>query len=462
MLQRVRDDSLERRKTRHIHYITPSNLNGIGGQGLNTRLNSFLAEAEQDLRLQGEITENMAGGAYAGAPLAFPAPLAPYAARAEKTRGRLHRESESAIRTPFQRDRDRVIHAVAFRRLKHKTQVFISHEGDHYRTRLTHSLEVAQIARTLARALQLDEDLAECLALAHDLGHPPFGHTGEDVLVQCMAPYDGFDHNAQTLRLLTKLERRHADFDGLNLTWETLEGVVKHNGPLTGALAKKKDKLPAAIVEYAAAHDLWLDTFPSLEAQVSAIADDIAYNNHDVDDGLRAGLFSFDEARELPLVGPAIRTAEARWPAATRDILIAEAVSHLIGAMVDDVLAETRRRLAAAPPAHSDAVRRASSAYCRFSPKMEADLGGLRRFLHENMYRHYKINRARSQAKRIIKSLFDLFFTDPETLPPEWRQRYEGADNARLARVVCDYIAGMTDRYAAREYRRLFSVEFEG
>ncbi len=416
------------------------------------------------MKLQGQVPEDMPESAFdaPSGPMAFPAPLAPYAARAEASRGRLHTEAESAFRTAFQRDRDRVIHAVAFRRLKHKTQVFISHEGDHYRTRLTHSLEVAQIARTLARTLKLDEDLAECVALAHDLGHPPFGHTGEDVLVECMAAYNGFDHNAQTLRLLTKLERRHAAFEGLNLTWETLEGVVKHNGPISGPLAKKKEALPAAIVEYAETHDLWLDTFPSLEAQVAAIADDIAYNNHDVDDGLRAGLFSFAEARELPLVGPAIRSAEDRFPDAPRDILIAEAVSDLIGAMVEDVIAETKGRLVAVNPADADAVRRAPAALCAFSTEMETKLSGLRAFLHENMYRHYKVNRARSQAKRIIKSLFDLFFTEPETLPPEWRERYEGGSDARRARAVCDYIAGMTDRYAIREYRRLFGVEFEG
>jgi dGTPase len=416
------------------------------------------------MKLHGQVTEDMPESAFEplSRPMAYPAPLAPFAAQAEKTRGRLHKERESAMRTAFQRDRDRVIHAVAFRRLKHKTQVFISHEGDHYRTRLTHSLEVAQIARTLARALKLDEDLAECLALAHDLGHPPFGHTGEDVLVECMAPYDGFDHNAQTLRLLTKLERRHAAFDGLNLTWETLEGVVKHNGPLIGPLAKKNDPLPAAIVEYAKTHDLWLDTFPSLEAQVAAIADDIAYNNHDVDDGLRAGLFGFADARELPLVGDAIRAVEQRWPDAPRDILIAEAVSDLIGAMVEDVLSETRGRLIAVDPKDADAVRRAPAALCAFSAPMEAKLSGLRAFLHENMYRHYKVNRARSQAKRIIKSLFDLFFTEPETLPPEWRERYEGGGEAKRARAVCDYIAGMTDRYAVSEYRRLFGVEFDG
>ena len=391
--------------------------------------------------------------------LAFPAPLAPYAVHAQETRGRLHPEPESAIRTVFQRDRDRVIHAVAFRRLKHKTQVFISHEGDHYRTRLTHSLEVAQIARTLARALRLDEDLAECLALAHDLGHPPFGHTGEDVLKECMEPFDGFDHNAQTLRLLTKLERRHADFHGLNLTWETLEGVVKHNGPLTGPKARKPEELPAAITEYAKEHDLWLGTYPSLEAQVAAIADDIAYNNHDVDDGLRAGLFHFEEARELPLVGEALVRAEGRYPDAPADIQIAEAVSDLIGAMVEDVLTETRRRLETISPQGADEIRQADQAFVAFSPKIEADLQGLRAFLHENMYRHFKVNRARSQAKRIVKSLFNLFFSEPETLPREWRARYEGADDARLARIVCDYIAGMTDRYAMREYRRLFDVE---
>lgn len=397
-------------------------------------------------------------------PVAFPAPLAPYAARAEETRGRLHAEPESAARTPFQRDRDRVIHAVAFRRLKHKTQVFISHEGDHYRTRLTHSLEVAQIARTLARSLKLDEDLAECLALAHDLGHPPFGHTGEDVLKECMEPYDGFDHNAQTLRLLTKLERRHAAFDGLNLTWETLEGVVKHNGPLIGPLAKKAEPLPAAIVEYAESHDLWLDSFPSLEAQVAALADDIAYNNHDVDDGLRAGLFSFEEARTLPLVGEALARVEEKYPQAPRGVLIGEAVSDLIGAMVVDVLAETERRLEKAGPGDADAVRRAERAMCGFSEEMDAKLQGLRAFLHQNMYRHYKVNRARSQAKRIVKSLFELFFSEPETLPPEWRARYESgaaeANDAKLARIVCDYIAGMTDRYASREYLRLFGGHF--
>ncbi|MEE2691966.1 MAG: deoxyguanosinetriphosphate triphosphohydrolase [Pseudomonadota bacterium] len=388
-------------------------------------------------------------------PMAFPAPLAPYAAKAEETRGRLYAEPESATRTPFQRDRDRVVHSIAFRRLKHKTQVFIYHEGDHYRTRLTHSLEVAQISRSIARTLKLDEDLAECVALAHDLGHPPFGHTGEDVLKECMQAFDGFDHNAQTLRLLTKLERRHAAFEGLNLCWETLEGVVKHNGPLTGEGAKP---LPMAIAEYAKVHDLWLGTHAGLEAQVAAIADDIAYNNHDVDDGLRAGLFSFEEARDLPLVGPALRKVSEAHPGAPREILIAEAVSGLIGAMIEDVTAETGRRLSALRPAHADDIRHAGMQIVDFSPEMQAKVSGLRRFLHENMYRHYKVNRARSQAKRIVRALFDLFFAEPETLPPEWSARLRGGDDRRRARVVCDYIAGMTDRYAMREHERLFGA----
>lgn len=388
-------------------------------------------------------------------PLSFPAPLALYAAKAAESRGRLHAEKESPTRTPFQRDRDRVVHSVAFRRLKQKTQVFVSHEGDHYRTRLTHSLEVAQISRSIARTLKLDEDLAECVALAHDLGHPPFGHTGEDALKELMAPFDGFDHNAQTLRILTKLEKRHAAFDGLNLAWETLEGVVKHNGPLIGA---GRPPLPAAIDEYAKGHDLWLDSHAGLEAQVAAVADDIAYNNHDVDDGLRAGLFSFDDARALPLVGPALATVEKTYPQAPRDVQIAEAVSALIGAMIDDVVAETRARLDRVRPESADAVRRAGAQIVNFSDPMREQLAGLRAFLHENMYRHYKVNRARSQAKRIVRALFDLFQNEPETLPPEWFARQDGQGAAQRARVVCDYIAGMTDRYAMREYERLYGA----
>jgi dGTPase len=267
-----------------------------------------------------------------------------------------------------------------------------------------------------------------------------------------MAAYDGFDHNAHTLRLLTKLERRHARFGGVNLTWEALEGVVKHNGPLTGPNARKSEPLPAAIVEYAKAHDLWLGTYASLEAQVAAIADDIAYNNHDVDDGLRAGLFSFEAARDLPLAGEAFRRVEKIYPDAPRDIVIAEAVSDLIGAMIGDVVAQTRARLDDLKPKDADAIRHAGRQIVDFSPSMKEQLTGLRAFLHENVYRHYKVNCARSQAKRVVRALFDLYIAEPETLPPQWRA--SGADQPRS---VCDYIAGMTDRYAMREHERLFS-----
>ncbi len=392
-------------------------------------------------------------------PIAFPAPLAPYAAKAEETRGRLFPETESNYRSPFQRDRDRVVHSVAFRRLKHKTQVFIYHEGDYYRTRLTHSLEVAQIARTMARALKVDEDLAECVALAHDLGHPPFGHTGEDVLKECMVDYNGFDHNAQTLRLMTRLERRHATFDGMNLTWETLEGTVKHNGPLQGPGMKE---LPAAIVEYSAKQDLWLDSYASLEAQLAAMSDDIAYNNHDIDDGLRAGLFSFETALELPLFGRQLHAARKKHPDAPQEILVAESVSALIGFMVEDVIKTSQEHLLQLTPKSADDIRRAGVMVAEFSDPVRKELDGLRSFLMDNMYRHYEVMRARSQAKRIIAALFDLFLSEPETLPPEWHARYaayEGDNSgAKLPRIVCDYIAGMTDRFAIREYERLFGV----
>ncbi len=397
--------------------------------------------------------------------IAYPAPLAPFATHVKNSLGRLYDEPESRSRTPFQRDRDRVIHAIAFRRLKHKTQVFVYHEGDHFRTRLTHSLEVAQIARTLARLLQLDEDLAECLALAHDLGHPPFGHTGEDVLQDCMVDHGGFDHNAQTLRLLTKLERRHARFDGLNLTWESLEGVVKHNGPLIGPLAEKiaaqKGKalapLPMAIVEYDKSHDLQLASFPGLEAQVAALSDDIAYNNHDVDDGLRAGLFTLEEAKNVPLVGAAIAAVRGEFPDAPEDLLIAEAVSHMIGRMVDDVLAETKSRLAALKPQSAEDIRGAGHAMVAFSAEMQPQVMELREFLFARMYRHHKINRARSYARRVIRDLFHVFVKEPEILPPAWFALYENQGD--IHRIVCDYIAGMTDRYAYREHHRLFNAD---
>jgi dGTPase len=385
---------------------------------------------------------------------------APYACRPEESRGRLVAEPESAIRSVFQRDRDRIIHSTAFRRLKHKTQVFVYHEGDHYRTRLTHSIEVAQIARTICRSLGLDEDLAEALALAHDLGHTPFGHAGEEALDAAMQPYGGFDHNAQTLRLLTKLERRYAAFDGLNLSWETLEGVVKHNGPMTGKWADpaKRDRLPAAILEYAAVHDLELDTFAGAEAQVASLSDDIAYNNHDIDDGLRAGLFSIADLADVPLVGTVFGDVADRHPGLEPDRLIGESIRRLIDRMVADLLEETRARLAAARPRSADDVRRLGRPVVAFSGDMIARAGALREFLFERMYRHYKVNRMTSKARRVVGDLFGIFLNEPECLPAEWYGRADGPRTQRTARLVADYIAGMTDRFALKEHRRLFDM----
>jgi dGTPase len=385
---------------------------------------------------------------------------APYACRPEDSRGRLYPEPESPERSVFQRDRDRIIHSTAFRRLKHKTQVFVYHEGDHYRTRLTHSIEVAQIARTISRALGLNEDLAEALALAHDLGHTPFGHAGEEALDAVMQPFGGFDHNAQTLRLLTKLERRYAGFDGLNLTWETLEGVVKHNGPMTGAYAApaKRDRLPAAIVEYMAVHDLELDTFASAEAQVAALSDDIAYNNHDIDDGLRARLFTVDDLATVPLVRAVFAEVSAKYPGLEEERLVGESIRRLIDRMVADLLAETRSRLDAWRPRSADEVRRLGRPVVAFSDEMVAKAARLRDFLFERMYRHYKVNRMTSKARRVVTDLFQIFLDEPSCLPAEWQRRADGPRTQRTARLVADYIAGMTDGFALKEHRRLFDL----
>ncbi|NWH08842.1 MAG: deoxyguanosinetriphosphate triphosphohydrolase [Alphaproteobacteria bacterium] len=395
-------------------------------------------------------------------PLSFPAPFAgdaaPYATRPTQTRGRLYPEPESLTRTVFQRDRDRIIHSAAFRRLKHKTQVFVYHEGDYYRTRLTHSLEVAQIARSIARILGLDEDLAEALALAHDLGHTPFGHAGEDALNAAMAPFGGFDHNAQALKLVTALEHRYAAFDGLNLTWECLEGMVKHNGPLLGPHARGGE-VPAAILSYARAHDLELDRFAGLEAQVAAISDDIAYNNHDIDDGLRAQLFPLDALMAVPLVGPVFQELLDRYPGLERQRLIHEAVRRLMTLMIEDVVRETLRRIEQDHVRSVEEVRLASHPFCAFSADMAAYDAGLKEFLFANMYRHYRVNRSVAKAKRVVRELFDLFLNQPNVLPPEWARGCERPGSAETARVVCDYIAGMTDRYALEEHRRLFAIE---
>ena len=384
------------------------------------------------------------------------AALAAYACKPEESRGRLHAEPEAALRSPFQRDRDRIIHCAAFRRLKHKTQVFVYHEGDHYRTRLTHSLEVAQIARSISRVLGLNEDLAEALALAHDLGHTPFGHAGEDALEEVMAPFGGFDHNDQTLRILTRLEHRYAEFDGLNLTWETLEGTVKHNGPLVGPGIVKT--LPATIAEYVGRHDLELASHPSAEAQVAALSDDIAYNNHDIDDGLRAGLFAVADLAAVPVVGPIFGEVAARYPGLEEPRLIHETIRRVIDRMVGDLVGETQRRLAASRVACVADIRALGAPVVAFSAEMSANDKALKAFLFERMYRHYKVNRMASKARRIVQDLFQLLLAEPECLPTEWREHVDGKGSMTTARLVADYIAGMTDRFALDEHARLFDT----
>lgn len=381
---------------------------------------------------------------------------APYAELAANSRGRFVPEAPSRTRNAFARDRDRIIHSTAFRRLKEKTQVFVAHEGDHYRTRLTHSLEVSQIARSLAHALRLDQDLAETVALAHDLGHPPFGHAGEDELQAQMEPWGGFDHNVQTFRVVTKLEARYPAFDGLNLCWETVEGVVKHNGPVTHKLEEPAWR---AIADSARGWDLRLDSFASLEAQAAAIADDIAYNNHDVDDGVQAGLFTLADLADVPLIGPVLHQTRRDWPDLNERMIRLEAVRRMIGVMVEDVLAETQRRLADDGIGSVEDVRAARRTLVQFSEPMMADLGVLRRFLFERMYRHYRVNRTRSQARRLLAELFQLFMAEPEVLPTEWAELAATTDEHKRARAVCDYIAGMTDRYAIEEHRKLFRLD---
>lgn len=383
-------------------------------------------------------------------------PPAPFATRPDASRGRLHDEGPARERDAFQRDRDRIIHSGAFRRLQYKTQVFVYHEGENYRTRLTHSLEVAQIARSICRSLGLNEDLAEALALAHDLGHTPFGHAGEFALQDCMQDYLGFDHNAQSLRIVTKLERRYIAFDGLNLTWETLEGLVKHNGPLTGPYAEDPEPLPLAITEYIAGHDLELATFAGPEAQVAALADDIAYNAHDIADGLRAGLFRVDDLLGVPFIGPILDEVAVRNPGIESSRLVYETVRRLITAMVYDLLNETRCRLEVMRPASVEDVRAADRPLVAFSQAMVDHDKALKNFLFPNMYRHYKVNRMTSKARRVVRDLFHLFVDEPRLLPPDWQAGCDGPRTSRTARRVADYIAGMTDRFALDEHSRLF------
>ena len=385
-------------------------------------------------------------------PAIDPQRLKAYACRPEASRGRRVFEEESFLRTAFQRDRDRILHSAAFRRLEYKTQVFVNHEGDHFRTRLTHSLEVAQIARTAARYLGLNEDVAETVALAHDLGHSPFGHAGERALNAVLADFGGFDHNAQTLRVVTHLESRYAAFDGLNLTWETLEGIVKHNGPLV-------ERIPADIAGYSAEHDLELSTQPSAEAQIAALADDIAYTNHDLDDGLRARLFTIKDLLDLPLIGDFFREVSARHPEIERTRLIHESVRRLINLMVSDLVTETERRLRAAEPENASELRALDHPVVAFSPAVTEPLSVLRQFLRRNMYRHYKVMRMTRKTECVVKELFQVFFDHPECLPPVWRDSAAEGGEAGRALAISDYIAGMTDRFALEEHDRLFTFK---
>jgi len=387
--------------------------------------------------------------------------MQPFASHPEASRGRLVAEPESPNRSVFQRDRDRIIHSTAFRRLKHKTQVFVYHEGDHYRTRLTHSIEVAQIARSIARSLDLNEDLAEAVALAHDLGHTPFGHAGEEALDHCMAEFGGFDHNEQTFRIVTLLERRYAAFDGLNLTWEALEGVVKHNGPLIGpnASAKAQARLvPATMSDYCKVSDLELSGFAGPEAQVAALSDDIAYNNHDIDDGLRAGLFELNDLADVPLAGPVIEEVLRLYPGLETQRLIHEAVRRMINLMVRDVIEETSRRLADAPLKDVADIRARNAPVVAFSDSMGANDRGLKAFLFARMYRHHRVNQMTQKAKRVVSELFELQLERPQCLPPEWQALTAGPGSAITARVVADYIAGMTDNFALETHKRLFDL----
>jgi dGTPase len=390
------------------------------------------------------------------------APRALYACDPDRSRGRLFSEPPSRTRSPFRRDCDRVIHSTAFRRLKHKTQVFVFHEGDHYRTRLTHSLEVAQIARALARQLGLDEDLTETLALAHDLGHPPFGHAGERALDSCMKTHGGFDHNAQSLRVVTSLEHRYPEFDGLNLTWESLEGIVKHNGPLTdrfGApIGKYHDSggIPFVIADFVKTHDLELWSCASLEAQIAAVADDIAYDAHDIDDGLRAGLFSVDDLKVMPLTSDMIHAIDRHYPRLDHDRRGAELVRELISYLIGAVASEARKRLDRAQPKSADDVRHHGEQLIVFPPDVAQAEVGIKAFLKRHMYRHKWVMRVMGEAEQIVVELFTRYHEIPSDLPAEWLEGAAYESETARARRIGNFIAGMTDRFALTEHQRLF------
>ena len=379
--------------------------------------------------------------------------MEPYASDPATARGRLYPEEESAFRSPFQRDRDRIIHASAFRRLKHKTQVFIEHEGDYFRTRLTHSIEVAQVARTVSAALGLNVELTEAVALAHDLGHPPFGHTGEDALNAQMAPFGGFDHNAQAIRIVTSLERHYAEWDGLNLTWETLEGIAKHNGPVA-------DPVPYALAEYNVRHDLELHTHASAEAQAAALADDIAYNHHDLHDGLRAELFSTDDLAELPVLHDCFAAVDAKYPGLNYYRRRHEALRRFFGILVEDVITVSRRNIADLAPQSVHDIRHAGRMMVQFTPALWTDLKVIRQFLFTRMYRAPAVVAMRAEVTQVVHDLFPLFMAHPDELPKQWRKDVADAQGeTALARIVADYIAGMTDRFAIETHGRLLGSD---
>ena len=389
------------------------------------------------------------------------APRALYACDPDSSRGRLFAEPPSKTRSPFRRDCDRVIHSTAFRRLKHKTQVFVFHEGDHYRTRLTHSLEVAQIARALARQLGLDEDLTETLALAHDLGHPPFGHAGERALDKCLEAHGGFDHNAQALRVVTSLEHRYPEFDGLNLTWESLEGIVKHNGPLAErgeapAEDHGQGRIPVGICDFNQKFDLELSSYASLEAQVAAFADDIAYDAHDIDDGLRAGLFGVDDLKAMPLTESIIKEIDRQYPALDDARRGAELVRELISYMIGAVMAEATRRLSTAKPQSAHDVRHHHEPLVAFPPQVAQQEAGIKAFLKQHMYRHTRVMRVMDEAEAILFDLFARYQASPADLPAEWVEGSERETEGERARRIGNFIAGMTDRFALMEHQRLF------
>ena len=369
----------------------------------------------------------------------------------ENSKGRLHNENESENRNPYQRDRDRVIHSDSFRLLKHKTQVFLAHTGDYYRTRLTHSLEVSQISRSISRRLGLDEDLAEVLALSHDLGHPPFAHSGEEILNECMNDYDGFDHNAQTLRILTSLEERYPLFNGLNLTWETLEGVVKHNGPLLDP--------HIVIKEYNKLHDLELNTYPGLEAQIASLSDDIAYNNHDIDDGFRAGFISLDDLKNIELFSEIIKEINSEFKGIDNYMIVKELIRRLIGLMVNDLIKNTKKNISKVNPKNAEEIRSHNGLIASFSDFFISQDTQIRNFLRSRVYEHNSIEKERVKSMRIIEEIFSKLIKNIDLLPIKLKEKCDSPYSKITARVICDYIASMTDRSIVENHARLYGED---